>query len=112
MYIDEIKNVHNSELGARRRGEFHSAIQVEVENYEVALIVDASISTFLEKVGLRAVIYTSNNRVHARLDKPLEGILSVLHAGALALLVGLQWVLSVGYLSRRFQQIPCYYFKH
>lgn len=58
--------------------------------------MDASVSTTLRKVGLGAVIFTANKRIQATLSKPLEGTLSVFHAEALALLVGLRWAQTIG----------------
>lgn len=58
--------------------------------------MDVAISISSQKVGLGAVIYTSTNRVQEKLSKPLKGTLMVLHAEALALLVRLQWVHTIG----------------
>lgn len=69
--------------------------QTEVEGHDLALFVDASISTTTNMVGFRAVIFTANKRLQAALSKPLEGTISVLHAEALELLVGTKyWVAS------------------
>lgn len=40
-----------------KKGEFHNANQVEVEDHEIALGVDAAISILSQKVGVGAVIY-------------------------------------------------------
>lgn len=99
-YFDEIKNVHIPKGRTDAVNENSDRNQMGVENHDLVLFVDASLSTSLPKVGLGAVIYTANKRVQARLSKPLEGELSVLHEEALALLVGLQWALNIGLLVK------------
>lgn len=89
------------ECETKKIGNHSGGEQVDVEDHDYALFVDASISTSSHKVGLGAVIFTPNNRIQARLSKPLEGTLSVLHAEALALLVGLQWVHNIGLMIKR-----------
>lgn len=58
--------------------------------------MDAAVSTPTGMVGLGAVIFTPNRKIQATLSKPLEGLLSVFHAEALALVVGLRWAQSIG----------------
>ena len=76
-------------------GKHDGVEQVEVEDHDYALFVDASISTSSQRAGLGAVIFTPNNRIQASLSKPLEGAFSVLHAEVLALLMVLQWVHNI-----------------
>ncbi|XP_063941729.1 uncharacterized protein LOC135149875 isoform X2 [Daucus carota subsp. sativus] len=111
LYYDEIKMAHEQESGAQKsrensiagqigRDNSH-ANQVGIETQDLDLFVDAAISTFSQKVGLGAVIVTQNKRSLAALSKPLEGALSVLHAEALSLLVGLQWTQFSGLTPKR-----------
>lgn len=67
-----------------------------MEQNGFSLLVDVAISTSTNMVGLGAVIFTPNRRIQATLSKPLEGLLSVFHAEALALVVGLRWAKNIG----------------
>lgn len=68
---------------------------------DLVLYVDAAISTPTKMVGLGATIIGGNNKVYAALSKPLKGNLSVIHAEALALLVGLLWAQDIGLPIKR-----------
>ena len=100
-YAGEVLDVLTREGVTKKEGKHSGAEQIEAEDHDYALFVDASISTSSQKVRLGAVIFTPNNRIQARLSKPLEGSLSVLHAEALALLVGLRWVHNTGLMIKR-----------
>lgn len=75
--------------------------QVVLSTEDLTLLVDASISENTRMIGLGATILTTNKMIQAGLSKPLKGVLSVFHAEALALLVGLRWTLSVGLPIKR-----------
>ncbi|KAK1356477.1 hypothetical protein POM88_049733 [Heracleum sosnowskyi] len=98
-YYEEVSNAHTqedrvvSEEESSHRGQ---AGQAEVQIHDHTLFVDAAVSTSSKKVGLGAVILASDKKVQAALSKPLEGTLSVFHAEALALLVGLRWAQNIG----------------
>lgn len=70
----------------------------KVEFHNLALFVDASISSSTDMVRIGAVIFAANKRKQAALSKPLEGNLSVLHVEALVILVGLCWAQDIGLL--------------
>lgn len=91
----EVKNAQTSE-GETVHGERNQRGQPEIEIQDLTLCVDAATSTNDEMVGLGTVIFSTNRRPRAGLSKPLKGGLSVLHAEALALLVGLRWAQNIG----------------
>lgn len=95
-YYEEVKNSQVPDDGGRRSQVPVSVGQGVIEIHDLTLFVDATISSSQQKVGLGAAIITANKRVQATLSKPLEGTLSVFHAEALALLVGLRWAETVG----------------
>lgn len=95
LYYDEMKNTNK--MGTTSREVISRGCNVEVDIHESALFVDAAISTDLQKIGLGAVIVTSNKKIQATMSKPLEGSLTVLHAEALAMLIGLNWATTSGF---------------
>ena len=74
---------------------------MEVVSFGFTLFVDAALSETTERIGLGAAIISSDNRTQATLSKPLEGMLSVLHAETLALVAGLQWAQTTGLTLRK-----------
>ena len=74
---------------------------MEEVSFGSTLFVDAALSKNTERIGLGVAIISSNNKTQATLSKPLEGILSVLHAEALALVAGLQWAQTTGLTLRK-----------
>lgn len=95
-YYAEIKKAQAHEGGASGGEEATDGRQSEIDINELALFVDASVSTTDEMVDLGAIIFTTNKRSKAALSKPLKGSLSVFHAETLALLVGLRWAQNIG----------------
>lgn len=63
--------------------------------------MDAALSTSMKMVGIGATILTTDKKVKAALSKPLKGSLSVFHAEALALLVGIRWAQTIGLPLKR-----------
>ncbi|KAK1378467.1 zf-RVT domain-containing protein [Heracleum sosnowskyi] len=94
-YQEEIKSVNAKSRVLTGKALTHIN-QMEVGFQELTLCVDAVISTESEMIGLGAVIFVANKKVQASLAKPMEGSLSVFHAEALALLVGLHWAQTIG----------------
>lgn len=95
-YLEDLKMAQNSEgeAGLGRKCIRKNEAERELNNY--SLLVDAAISTSTDMIGLGAVIFMPNKKIQATLSKPLEGQLSVLHAEALALVVGLRWAQTIG----------------
>lgn len=79
-YYKDVKNAHATEGGVFHIKELSNAGQAEVEFHDLALFVDALVSTPLQNIGLGVAISTTYEMIHTTLSKPLEGTLSVFHA--------------------------------
>lgn len=95
MYYKEIKSSYEPKWVLTRR-EISWEYQIEVENHNLTLFIDASLYVLLRRVVLGVVILAINNKVWASLLKPLTSKLSVLYAKTLALIVGLKLAKTTG----------------